>query len=188
MPIGRYFKISFAILFMSIVADAKEVTVFDVRRPVSLSNEEMAPKDYYIDAGSNDGLKPGMTISVRRRQSLYDGYQNKSLEDLVVVIGRLRLIHVQADISVARLENIEKRDQSPTVEFDAVMVGDKVDLSSARMAPQKTASADLPIEVKIDQIAPLPVPTIQNPPTPPSGKADFSSTSPQAPVKTSGPL
>jgi hypothetical protein len=51
---------------------------------------------------------------------------------------------------VARLENIEGRENLPTIEFEAVMVGDKVDLNSAKMAPRKTASLDmqlLPVEV-----------------------------------------
>lgn len=142
--------ISFLSLTWSFMAHAKDATVFDVRRPIAMENDEKPPKDFYINAGANDGLKSGMIVTIQRRQSLYDPYQNKSPGDLVVTVGQLRLIHVQGDMSVARLENIEGRQNLPTIEFETIMVGDKVDLNSAKMAPRKTASLDmqlLPVEV-----------------------------------------
>jgi hypothetical protein len=142
--------ISFLALTWSFMAHAKDATVFDVRRPIAMENDEKPPKDFYINAGANDGLKSGMIVTVQRRQSLYDPYQNKSPGDLVVTVGQLRLIHVQGDMSVARLENIEGRQNLPTIEFEAIMVGDKVDLNSAKMVPRKTASLDiqlLPVEM-----------------------------------------
>lgn len=120
---------------------AKEVTVFDVRRPLAMENGEQPQKDYFLNAGSIDGLKNGMLVNVTRRQALYDPYLNKSPGDLVVSVGVLRIIHVQADMSVARLESLQNGATAPTVEFEAVMAGDKVDLSSARMA-KKTASLE----------------------------------------------
>ena len=111
---------------ISSVAQAKEATVFDVRRPIAMDNSEVPPKDYYINAGTKDGLKKGMIILVNRRMNLYDQYQNKSPGDLVVPIGQLKIIHIQDDVAVARLEEIKSREALPTVEFDAVMVGDRV--------------------------------------------------------------
>lgn len=105
---------------------AKEATVFDARRPISLVNDEVPAKDYYINAGSREGLKKGMSVAVYRRTNLYDQYQNKSLSDLVVLVGQLKIIHVQDDVSVARIEEIKTRENLPNVEFDTIMVGDKV--------------------------------------------------------------
>jgi len=150
------------------IAWAKEATVFDERRPLAMENDQVLPKDYYINAGSNDGLKVGVVMTVFRHQTLYDVYQNKSPGDLVVAVGELRVIHVQGDIAVARLEDLHKHDDYPNVEFDAVMVGDKVDLSTARMASRKTAENDSP--------APTQVPLTPN--TAPGGSKDFSSVAP----------
>lgn len=118
--------ITSAALLVGVHSYAKEATVFDVRRPIAMENNEVPPKDYYINAGSKDGLKKGMTVTVSRRLNLYDQYQNKSTSDLVVPIGVLKIIHLQDDVAVARLEEIKSREALPTVEFDAIMVGDKV--------------------------------------------------------------
>lgn len=139
----------FAIAVSSLTAlatEAKDATVFDVRRPLAMENHEVPPKDYYINAGEKDGLKAGMIVTVNRRQTLYDQYQNKSPGDLIVAVGQLKIIHTQTDISVARLEKMEGREALPTLEFDAIMTGDKVDLSSAKMAPRKTAAVEVGVD------------------------------------------
>jgi hypothetical protein len=150
-----------------------------------MENGETPEKDYFINAGENDGLKRGMLVMVNRRQALYDQYQNKSPGDLVVIVGQLRIIHVQGEISVARLEKLMSRDNMPTLDFDAVMMGDKVDLNTAKMAPQKTASIETPLPQETvipaaPQIVPTVVPSV--PALAPAGKAEFSSMAPQAPV------
>lgn len=149
-----------AILLLSSLqgAFAKDVTVFDVRRALAMENGDQPHKDYFFNAGSSEGLKKGMLVTVTRRQALYDQYLNKSPGDLVVAVGVLRIIHIQADMSVARLESLQNRDNSPGVEFEAIMVGDKVEISSARMAPQKTAS--------LDNTTPSSSPTVEQPQLP----------------------
>ncbi len=132
MPCWRRLYIFVLINLMVTPSFAKDVTVFDVRRPVAMENNETPEKDYYINAGSAAGLKPGVIVNVNRRHNLYDQYQNKSLSDLVVTVGQLRIIYVQEDMSVARLEKIYGRENIPVLEFDAVMTGDKVDMSSAK--------------------------------------------------------
>ena len=173
---------------LSNLCEAKDVTVFDVRRPLAMENNENPEKDYFFNAGSNDGLKKGMLVVVTRRQALYDQYLNKSPGDLVVPVGLLRIIHVQPDMSVARLESLQSRKHTPNVEFEAVMVGDKIDLSSARMAPRKTAA------VHIDEVEELSLPPAPPamPATPallgPSEMKDFSSVAPQPSVRVNNAM
>jgi hypothetical protein len=127
-----HFLLAIGYFSFSLATYAKDVTVFDVRRPLAMENDEVQPKDFYINAGSTDGLKVGMIVTVYRRQTLYDPYQNKSPGDLIVAVGQLKIIHAQDEISVARVEKINDSQKAPTVEFSAVMVGDRVDLSSAK--------------------------------------------------------
>ncbi len=192
MPL-RLFIISVVVFFVA-KAFAKDVVVFDVRRQVSLNPDKRPPQDFFINAGSEIGLKEGMLVVVNRRQTLYDSYQNKSVGDLVVPVAQIRIIHVQNSISVARLEKMVDRRYLPSLDFDAVMVGDRLDMETAKMAPQKTAQLEADalapatspaaalqpatiVEVlKADGPAPAAAPTTPATKTAAAGSAEFSST------------
>lgn len=131
--------IALATVFVSFATYGKEIAVFEIRRPLSFENGQDLPKDFYINAGIEVGLKVGMSVAVNRRQTLYDPFQNKSPGDLIIPVGRLRVIHVQDNISVARLEEVTGREALPTLDFDAIMVGDRLDMSTAKMSSGKRA-------------------------------------------------
>lgn len=131
--------IALATVFVSFASYGKEIAVFEIRRPLSFENGQDLPKDFYINAGIEVGLKVGMSVGVNRRQTLYDPFQNKSPGDLIIPVGRLRIIHVQDNISVARLEVVTGREALPTLDFDAIMVGDRLDMSTAKMSSGKRA-------------------------------------------------
>lgn len=139
-------------VFVATAAQAKDIAVFDIRRPVSMENGKEVPKDYYLNAGRESGLKVNMVVTVHRRQTLYDPFQNKSPGDLTIPVGRLRIIHAQEGLSVARLEDMLSREKLPTLDIDAIAIGDRVDIKSAKMSPPKTASLEpvapaMPIEI-----------------------------------------
>lgn len=126
--------LSFTALFLtSVFSSAKDITVFDIRRPISFENNQEMQKDFYINAGVETGLKVGMVITVNRRQTLYDPFQSKSPGDLVVPVGKLKIIHTQENISVARMFEMISRENLPGLEYDAVMVGDRLDMATAKM-------------------------------------------------------
>lgn len=138
-------------------ARAQEVTVFDVRKNLPMSDDEPVYRDFYINAGSNAGIKSGMIITVIRKRALYDPYQNNNPSDLSVPVGELKVIHVQKDMSVARLHRTFDRDNMPILEFNFILVGDRLDLGTAHFgggeksekakAPTKSAAAETPIMV-----------------------------------------
>ncbi len=144
-------SIFFAFIFCSLAiatkAHAKDVAVFDIRRPLSMENGQDLPKDYYINGGSETGLKAGMLVTVTRRLTMYDPFQNKSPGDLMIPVGRLRIIHVQDGLAVARLEDMLERVKLPNLDIDAVTIGDRLDLTTAKMSPPKTASLDAPADM-----------------------------------------
>lgn len=118
-----------------------ELTVFEVRKPIALSDKETVQKDYYINAGSESGLQKGMIITVIRKVPLYDSYQNRSAGDLSVPVAKVRIIQVQQGNSVARFVSEIARNEVPVLEENFIMVGDKLDLSTATHE-KKTAQAD----------------------------------------------
>jgi hypothetical protein len=121
-----------------------DLTVFDVRKNFPMTNGEKTFKDYYINGGAEMGIKQGMVITVNRRRALYDAYQNKSLGNLKVPVGKLKVIHVQNGVSVARLFSSFSRENIPGLEFDFILVGDQLDMASAYMSKKSAKkSAEL---------------------------------------------
>ncbi|NJM10245.1 MAG: hypothetical protein HC883_05130 [Bdellovibrionaceae bacterium] len=74
---------------------AEELTIFDVRKNLPMSDSEKVYRDFYINGGNEAGLSAGMIITVERRMPLYDSYQNRSAGDLQLKVAKIKIIHVQ---------------------------------------------------------------------------------------------
>jgi hypothetical protein len=115
------------------IADAQTAsgpTIFDVRRSLPLEPDEEVTKDFYINAGPEAGFKKGVYISVVRAVPVHDPIKNMQQATLNIPVGKLKVIDVQRGITVARLETELTDDERPTLEFEGVMVGDRIDLGS----------------------------------------------------------
>jgi hypothetical protein len=110
---------------------ANELTIFDVRKNLAMSDTEKVYRDFYINGGSEAGLSTGMVITVERRLPLYDNYQNRSAGDLQLKVAKIKIIHVQKGIAVARLMSEFTRENAPLLEDNFIMVGDRLDMNSA---------------------------------------------------------
>lgn len=124
---------------------AQDLTIFDSRRPVSLSDNETTFRDYYVNGGIEHGVKRGMILTVTRRLTLYDTYRANSPKEIMVEVGRVKIIHAQKGLSVARYYGTFSRESKTVLENDFIMVGDKIDMSTALMESQlkkKSAKAE----------------------------------------------
>jgi hypothetical protein len=115
--------------------------IFDVRRSLPLEPNEPVYKDFYINAGPEAGFKKGVYISVVRPIPVHDPIQNKQQGTLNIPVGHLQVIHVERGITVARLQDELADDERPTLEFEGVMVGDKIDLASMTTTAPKRPNA-----------------------------------------------
>lgn len=119
-----------------------EVTIFDVRKNLPLSDTEKVYRDFYINGGSEAGITKNMIITVQRRLPLYDSYQNRSAGDLDLKVAKVKIIHVQKGLSVARLQSEFDRGTSPLLEDNFIMVGDRLDLATAVQDKSDKAMGD----------------------------------------------
>ncbi len=117
---------------------ATEVIVFDCRRPIAMSDKEKPQKDFYLNAGVEMGLKKGVTLNVQRRVPLYNTVTNSSAGDLQLHVAKIKIIHVQNRLSVARLVNENTPMDLPILEDSYILIGDRVDLGSAASAEAET--------------------------------------------------
>lgn len=163
-----------------------EISIFDVRRPIALNDGEKPPRDFYINAGTESGLNSGMVLTVIRKTPLYDSYQNRSAGDLMIKVARVKIIHAQRGLAVARLHSDLGRDNNPVLEDNFLMVGDQIDLASASadksaavepaVLPPKSAA---PVEVAP---AAAPEPAIEKPAATPESPAASQKTTDIEPV------
>lgn len=121
------------ILFTSsLFAAEKEAVVIQVRKKLKLHNSERIYFDYFIKGGHALGLEKGVLVSVVRRLPVHDPFDNASVGDFHVKVADLEIIHADQDKSIGRLIQIDRREARPMLTYDAVMVGDRLDLDTMR--------------------------------------------------------
>lgn len=117
--------------FQISLANAEDIQVFDMRKSLALSDQEAVFRDFYLSKGLEAGLRPGMIVTVKRKLPLYDTIHNRSAGDLSVAVARIKIIHVEKNLAVARSHSDFDREDLPLLEDNYIMIGDEVDLSSA---------------------------------------------------------
>lgn len=123
--------IGLALVSTAAFAKGPDFTVFEVRRQLALSNSEKTEKDFYIYAGSEEGVKAGMVYDVVRRVPLYDGYQNRSLGEVTIKVAKIKVIFVDKNVSIARFHSDISREDIPILQDNYILLGDIVDVGSA---------------------------------------------------------
>lgn len=114
-------------------ANSAEFFVYSVYRPLDLGNPGETPqRDYYVNMGSANGLREGATLDVMRKISTYDVLTEKLYRDLLFKVGTLKVIHVEGNAAVARLDKVLPADRVPASSQRGFMIGDVVRISSGR--------------------------------------------------------
>lgn len=147
MTVFRYFRhgVLACVLFALPVSanSADGVAIFDVRKSLPLEPDEPTYHDYYVNSGPESGLRKGMYVTVVRQIPVHDPLQNKAQAMLNIPVAKVQIIHVERNISVARRVDEFANDERPTLEYEGIMVGDRLDLESVSMdAPSKKSKKD----------------------------------------------
>lgn len=124
----------FTVSIFATDAKAKEVQVIEIRKNLQLSNSEPVFTDYYLNAGDDLGIKPGTTFVLYRRVNVIDRLGTNQGRALSLPVGKIKIIYVAKDLSVARVERLEDNKATPIVEFRGVMLGDLINVGSAEMS------------------------------------------------------
>jgi hypothetical protein len=137
----------FSVLEVQVQAADGEAVVIEVKKNIQLSKNEKVFKNFLINGGENLGLKKGSIVDVLRRVPFHDPLKNISIGDIRVKVAELEIIHADGLLSVARQITMENPENRPVLDYEAVMVGDRLDLTSTR-APKKMALLNPPNEAK----------------------------------------
>lgn len=102
------------------------VRVIAVRRELGLTRREadQAPHDVVLNGGSASGLSEGMRLKVKRKVPILDPYDGNRQKELEISFAEIEVLHVQENLAVARIQNIEPILSGIGVGLRGVLIGD----------------------------------------------------------------
>lgn len=119
------------LIFLVQVAMANDISIIDVRRNIPLSDDEPSYQDFYINAGTEDGLKKNLVVNVFRPTNIRDTSGAQSFGEIQIPVAQVRILAAYPKISVAREYKILPREENPMLEQPAIMNGDRIDLKNS---------------------------------------------------------
>jgi len=109
----------------------QDMRIIESRRNIPLTDQEPKFMDYYINAGSANGLKKDQIVKVFRRLPVRNAQGTEDFGSFQIPVGELRIIYTDARTAVAREHKVYGREELPLLESQAIMIGDLIDLSGA---------------------------------------------------------
>lgn len=128
---------------------AADITIVDVRRNITLSDDDPIYKDFYLNAGESSGLKKNLVVNVKRRVCIKDS-NSKSVGDFETTVGQLRIVQVDGKVAVAREYKLFSRDEEAMIEQIGLMTGDRVDLGGSFIDNTKPVTKKKVAELELE--------------------------------------
>ena len=137
------YVMSLVLVISSVSAEAREFNVYNVASTLPMGEPgEVKVQDYYVNMGSRHGLKKGDRLEALRRVPSYDMIDQEFSRDLLFPIAVLRILHIQSNAAICRLEKMLPARDRPTISPSSVMVGDYVRVLGSQEYPQLISSGD----------------------------------------------
>lgn len=111
-------------------AHAEDHQVFGVKSDFPMNDGQAIYRDVYVNLGTNQGIKAGSSLDAFRVTTTVDEINQRVGKNISYKIARLKVIHAEGDIAVARVEKMLPPESTPTGSYTNVMVGDLVAISS----------------------------------------------------------
>jgi hypothetical protein len=102
--------------------------VFGIKSDFPQTDGQNIQRDLYINMGTSHGVKEGSQLDVFRNLSTSDDLNQRVGPNVSFRIARLRIIHAESSVSIARLVKFESPESMPNPGSFQVMVGDRVEL------------------------------------------------------------
>ncbi|WII73178.1 hypothetical protein QJS83_04735 [Bdellovibrio sp. 22V] len=124
---------------------AADISIVDVRRNITMAEDDPVYKDFYINAGPTSGLKKNLVVTAVRKINIRDASGANAVGEILVPVGQLKIIAVYDRVAVAREFTLLSRDELPMLEQTGIMAGDRIELKgsfidNSKPKPRKTAS------------------------------------------------
>lgn len=110
-------------------AVAGDYKVFGIRTDFTMADDQPTFRDVYVNMGTNQGIKPGSTLDAYRVITTIDELNQRTGRNISFKIAKLKVIHAETDLAIARVTQFLPPDSTPIGSFTNVMVGDEVEVS-----------------------------------------------------------
>ncbi len=160
---NKVFFIS-AFIFVSTLSTtsyASQLEIIDVKRNITLSENDPVYKDYYIKVGSKSDLKKNQVVKAVRTISVKDA-SLKPIGDFNTTVGLIKIIQISDTIAVGREFKLTPRDDEPMLEQIGIMVGDSIDTADSFTDTTKRKPAEAKLESTPSMVAPVVAPATPN--------------------------
>lgn len=112
-------------------AKAADISVIDVHRNITMSEDDPVYKDFYLNISGDSSLKKNLVVTAVRKINIRDSSGANSFGEINVPVGQLKIIAVYDKIAVAREFTLLSRDELPMLEQTGIMTGDRIDLQGS---------------------------------------------------------
>lgn len=119
-----------ALFLTSTAAFADGHQVFGVKSDFPLADDQKMFRDVYVNLGTSQGVKDGSLLDVFRTMTTVDEINQRVGRNITFKIARLKVIHAEGDVAVARVEKFLSPETIPTGTYTNVVVGDQVEIAS----------------------------------------------------------
>lgn len=116
--------------FTHSIAMAIDRVIFSVSKDIPMGfDNEIIRTNYYVNIGTNQGVKNGTLLDVFRIISKQNPYDNKKRVNYKVKIGELKVLHSEENAAIAMIENKSATINDPILEVEGFMIGDNVSVN-----------------------------------------------------------
>lgn len=109
------------------LSSAQNYTVYGVVQDFPMGEkDEVIKKNFFINAGKEQGVYPGTVLDVFRTLFVINGANSLERINHRVKIGELRVIHAENQAAVAVIEKSPKLEKGLVLEFQGFRIGDQI--------------------------------------------------------------
>lgn len=107
-------------------AQNSSMVIIDVRRNITMSDDEKPYKDFYISVDSKNQFKINQEVSVVRKLNVKDSTGTQSFGEIKIPVAKLKIIATFDRVAIAREVEVISREKVPMLENFFIMSGDEV--------------------------------------------------------------
>ena len=108
--------ITFLFLLFSLNSIARDHLIYSVSEEIPMGYEnEITKKNFYLNIGSNQGVKQGTILDVYRVISKSNPYENLKRVNYKVKIGEIKVLHSDDEAAIGVLTSLNDSNETPLI-------------------------------------------------------------------------